>query len=120
MVISIRRAKRLTNRNSSITQLPATQNGIKTYGIPLVYVNHKYNFYTDELYKPTVCKTKTGLRMYATKNVINKDGTVQDDSGHSSEYMNKYWDKALLKYLGVGLDGCRTMRLTSDIKGTTR
>lgn len=103
--------------------MDATSNGIKPYGIPLVYepeFKSQIQGYQEPLHKPTVCKTENGLRLYATRDTITKEGRVMFDNGREDGYFNEYWEDLLQTYVGVGLADCRTLRLTSDIKGTTR
>src|SRR4051812_44603487 len=94
---------KLINGDSSIAQMDATKNGIKTYGIPLVYEPgfEGIDGYQQPLHKTTVCKTENGLRLYATRDIINKDGLVQIDNGHHHEALDKYWDELLLNHVGV-------------------
>lgn len=102
--------------------MDATSNGAKPYGIPLVYepeIKSVVKGYQEPLHKPTVCKTENGLRLYATSVTITKEGRVMYDNGREYGFANEYWDDLLKKYVGVGLEGCRTLRLTSDIRGTT-
>jgi hypothetical protein len=107
---------------SSLAQMKPTDRGIKTYGIPLVFEKgfEGIDGYQQPLHKTTLCQTKSGLRLYGTREIITKQGWTQTDSNRHLHDLDDYWNKFLLDNIGVGLKGCRTVRLTTDIRGTTR
>lgn len=76
-----------------------------TYGIVLT-VNRQI-----ELWYPTVCPTKRGLRLFATASVIDKNGHGQ---GTPKAEQVRLW-RSLRENYGIDGGTCRTVRLTSRI-----
>jgi hypothetical protein len=100
-----------------LSQLKTQEKVFQLYGISLTLDDQsgtsdgKGRKKKQELFYPTACKTRQGLRIYGTRYLVDKEGKVRA-SDEEVKQLNYEMDK-----LGVKVKDCHTVYLTSDNSG---
>jgi hypothetical protein len=100
--------------DSSIAELDTPDPGKKFYGIPYRLPQGVPSIYKPLIAYTTFCQTNQGLRLFMTRDAIDKDGNIRATGESSPNVSSKPYYENFFRAMGLSLSSCRSIQLTSN------